>query len=332
MSAPSFTFVLPALNAAGPLFERALRSIREQRYPPDRVEVIVADGGSSDDTRAVADLHDARVIENPNRLAEWGVKEGMNRASGDIVVIFAADNELVDAGWLERVGGLFERNQGLSAVFGRLVSGQDDPPLNKYMELIQSEPLNWFLNRNLEWYLERDARTVDGFVLFEVDPARPLIWGANGLAVRRVHAQQAWARQGYVADVDAFHGMVRDGHRLVAYTCEPYCYHHQVATLRDLRHKWLRNAGQHLVQQAPARELDWVVQPGFRLRAVLWTLYSTIPLVSSADAVRRAISDRSVYWLYHPVASLLQTATYAQALATSQAGRALVREALTRPR
>src|SRR5438105_8122615 len=125
MSTPSFTFGLPALNAAGPLFERALRSIREQRYPADRVDIIVADGGSTDDTRALARAYGANVIENPNRLAEWGVKEGMNRAAGDIVVIFAADNELVDSGWLERVSALFETNSRLSAVFGRLVSGRD---------------------------------------------------------------------------------------------------------------------------------------------------------------------------------------------------------------
>jgi hypothetical protein len=233
---------------------------------------------------------------------------------------------------LQRVGKLFEREPRLSAAFGRLVSGADDPPLNKYIELIQSEPLNWFLNRNLEWYLERHSVGPDGFALFEVDPARPLIWGANGLAVRREHALPAWSREGYVADVDAFHAMVRAGHRLVAYKPGPYCFHHQVTTLGDLRRKWLRNAGQHLVREASARELDWVLVPGFQGRALLWTVYSLVPLVSGADAVRRALRDRSIYWLYHPVASLLQTITYAQALTSSRSGRALVKRALARQR
>src|SRR2546423_8785965 len=185
MSQPSFTFVMPTLNASGPLFERALASIRQQNYPPERVEIVIADGGSTDDTRDVAERCGARVIENPNRLAEWGVKEGMAQASGEIVVIFAADNELPEPGWVQLVADIFEREPRLSATFGRLVSGADDPPLNKYIELIQSEPLNWFLNRNLDWYLDRHSPGSDGFALFEVDPRRPLIWGANGLAVRR---------------------------------------------------------------------------------------------------------------------------------------------------
>jgi glycosyltransferase involved in cell wall biosynthesis len=320
--------VLPALNASGPLFERALTSIREQNFPREQVEVIVADGGSTDDTREVALRYDARVVDNPNRLAEWGVKEGMLSATGDIAVIFAADNELVGRNWLERVGRLFARDSRLSAVFGRLVSGADDPSLNKYIELIQSEPLNWFLNKNLEWYLARHPPGPDGFARFEIDPLRPLVWGANGLALRRADALHAWTRPGYVADVDAFHTMISAGHRLVAYTPGPYCFHHQVASLRDLRRKWSRNAQQHLVRQAEDRELSWVLVPGFRKRAFLWGLYSFLPIVSGADALRMLVRDRSIYWLYHPAATLLQALTYAEALSTSRDGRRLLKRAL----
>jgi len=328
-SRPSFTYVLPALNAAGPSFERALGSIRSQTYPRDLVEILVADGGSTDSTRSDAERHGARVIENPNHLAEWGVKEGVLVATGEIVVVFAADNELVGDNWLERVAARFERDAQLAAVYGRLVSGADDPPLNKYVELIQSEPLNWFLNRNLETYL-RGAATSDGFATFDVDPARPLIWGANGLAVRRAWALPIWARAGYVADVDAFHAMVRAGHSRVAYTMGPFVYHHQVATLGDYRRKWRRNATQHLVAQADTRELDWVLVPGFRRRALLWAIYSIVPVFSVADALRLALRDRSLYWLYHPAVTFLQAVTYVQAFAESTGGREMLRRALLR--
>lgn len=330
MPRPTFTFVLPTLNASGPLFERALTSIRAQDYPQELVEILVTDGGSADDTRVVAEAHGARVLENPERLAEWGVKVGILAAAGEVTVVFAADNELVGSDWLSRVARRFEGDPQLAATFGRLVSGPNDAPLNKYIELIQSEPLNWFLNRNLESYLNSAETDEDGFARFEVDPQRPLVWGANGLAVRTQWARPIWAREGYVADVDAFHRMIQAGHGRVAYHSGPYCYHHQVVRLTDLRRKWLRNSQQHLVHQAETRDLDWVEVPGFRLRAILWLVYSLLPPISITDALRRAIRDRSAYWLYHPAATFLQAATYAQALLLSGAGRRLVSRSLLR--
>ena len=124
--------------------------------------------------------------------------------------------------------------------------------------------------------------------------------------------------------------MVRAGHSRVAYSPGPFVYHHQVATLGDFRRKWRRNATQHLVSQSATRDLDWVLVSGFRRRAVLWGIYSVIPVFSTADALRRAVRDRSVYWLYHPAATFLQALTYAEALAATDEGRSLLRRALLR--
>jgi glycosyltransferase involved in cell wall biosynthesis len=325
---PRVSFLVPTLNAAE-LLPRALASIRRQMYSQDRVEIIIADGGSQDKTRAVArDDFGARVIENPNRLAEFGVKEAMLHTTSELVVVFAADNELVGDDWLDRVVTRFEGDEQLAAVYGRLVSGEDDPALNKYVELIQSDPLNWFLNRNLDAYLAAGTEDPDGGIAFEVSRQLPVIWGANGLVLRAEWARPHWDRDGYVADVDAFHAMVRAGHSRVVYYPRAFCYHHQVATLGDMRRKWIRNTRGHLFAQASDRDLGWVAVPGFRLRMALWLVYSLVPMVSLADALRRAVTTPSRYWLYHPAASFLQTVTYAEALVRDRAGRRVLRSLL----
>jgi glycosyltransferase involved in cell wall biosynthesis len=324
---PVVTFVIPALNAES-LLGRALASIRRQDYPQDSVEVIVADGGSTDRTGEVAASFGARILDNPERLAEFGVKVGILAAGGELVVIFAADNELVGTTWLSRVVARFEEDPELAAAYGRLISGSDDPALNKYVALIQSDPLTWFLNRNLERYLQDRRPDPDGGYSFEIDPDYPLVWGANGLVLRTAWARPHWQQEGYVADVDAFHGLVRAGHRRVVYYPDAFCYHHQIGTLADFRRKWLRNLRHHLVAQAGSRDLSWVLVPGFRRRALLWLPYSLLLPVSLADSLRRAVGERSQYWLFHPVVSFLQTLTYAQALLVDRAGRALIRSAL----
>jgi glycosyltransferase involved in cell wall biosynthesis len=317
--------VVPVLDAEK-ILPRALESIRDQRYPQHRVEIVLADAGSVDATREVGERFGAVVVGNPRGLAEFGVKEGIRVAHGELVVIFAADNELVGSDWLEHVTARFEADDALAAIFGRLVSADGDPALNKYVELIQSDPLNWFLNRNLVQYLRASRREPDGAAIFDVDPRRPLIWGANGLALRTAWIRPYWLRPGYVADVDAFHRLIQDGRRRVAYYDRAYCYHHQVATFGDLRRKWRRNLEKHLVAQAENRDLSWFTVQGFRLRLALWLVYSLIPAVSLADAVRRALVQRSWHWLFHPPAAFLQTITYASVIARdSEARRVFIR-------
>ena len=54
------SFVIPVRNDARRL-HRCLASIAANCYPPDRIEIIVADNGSQDDSAAVAGQAGARV-------------------------------------------------------------------------------------------------------------------------------------------------------------------------------------------------------------------------------------------------------------------------------
>lgn len=71
--------------------ERCLRSVLAQDYPPDRLEVLVADGRSTDATRAIVEriaAEDPRVVlvDNPGRLQAEGMNEAIRRARGEVIV------------------------------------------------------------------------------------------------------------------------------------------------------------------------------------------------------------------------------------------------------
>jgi glycosyltransferase involved in cell wall biosynthesis len=305
----SVSFVIPTLNASLYL-ERCLKSIRNQEYPAELVEILILDGGSVDSTPGLALKYGCRVIENKKRLAEYGVQLGMLNARGELSVIFAADNELVGNDWLKRVAGVFNADKNISALWGRLASGENDPALNKYFALIQSDPLNWFLNSNLKKYLAEPVGKIDGFVLFRAYPDKPLVWGANGLVYRADKIRDIWSQEGYLGDNDAFQYMIEKGNNKVAYFTGPFVYHHHVARIRDWVKKWRRNFREHLLDKYSTRNMRWVFKGNFKAKLFLWALYSALPLAAFAHSLYLSARDRNIYWLLHAPVSCVQFYTY----------------------
>ena len=70
--------------------EACLASVLDQDYPPDRYEVIVADGGSTDRTRAIVEstsvLHpNVRLIDNPGRTQAHGLNLAILASRGEFI-------------------------------------------------------------------------------------------------------------------------------------------------------------------------------------------------------------------------------------------------------
>jgi polysaccharide deacetylase family protein (PEP-CTERM system associated) len=87
---PVVTVAVPCLDEAG-YVEPCLRGIFEQDYPRDRLEMIVADGGSRDGTREILERMAReeprlRVVDNPDRLQAPGLNRIIREARGDVIV------------------------------------------------------------------------------------------------------------------------------------------------------------------------------------------------------------------------------------------------------
>ena len=89
---PFVSVIMPVRNEADFLAE-SLGAVLSQDYRSDRMEVLVADGMSTDGTRQiVADLaaqhpqHSVRVVDNPGRIVAKGLNAALDAAKGDVVV------------------------------------------------------------------------------------------------------------------------------------------------------------------------------------------------------------------------------------------------------
>ena len=87
---PRVTIAMPAYNEEK-YIETCIASVQAQDYPADRIEILVADGRSTDKTRdilATLSAADPRIkmIDNPARLQAAGLGQIVKEAQGDVIV------------------------------------------------------------------------------------------------------------------------------------------------------------------------------------------------------------------------------------------------------
>jgi len=122
--APILTVIIPAYNE-GPMVGKAIDSVVAADYARDRLEVIVVDDGSRDDTwdhiQQAAGRHAGIVTAlqfAKNRGKRAALEAGFRRARGEIVVTIDSDS-VIDKAALLAMAGPF-RNPRVGAVAGKV--------------------------------------------------------------------------------------------------------------------------------------------------------------------------------------------------------------------
>lgn len=226
MKTPSISIVTPTLNAAAVLRQYA-RAIVAQDYPKTKLEVIIADGGSTDDTLPLARKQfkgtgiTLKILENPLKTGEAGKAVGLRAARGELVLFLDSDNILVGTSWLRRMVEPFGDRAIVGAEPWQFAARKQDGYITRYTaHLGMSDPLSYFLG-NYD-HLSVLSGRISGLPLaitnrgrylsFPIDPnALPTI-GANGAMIRR--KLFAGFSDDYLFDIDVLYEKVRQGKKM----------------------------------------------------------------------------------------------------------------------
>jgi glycosyltransferase involved in cell wall biosynthesis len=324
-SLPLVSFIIPTYNAEKTL-KMCLDSIFVQKYPENKVEVLVIDGGSLDKTREIAGKYPVKILNNPLRLEDGprgGKAIGVKNARGEFLCFLDSDNFLSSDRWLRKMIQPFVDDAEVVACETSRFRKRGDSAVNRFcsslvLQTKNKDPFIPFTRKVEKTLLKKTAQCV----IYSTKNAPPYV--ANGTIVRKEIIDRLG---GFDFDTDLAARMINAGYVRFAESLDAGIYHSYVMSNTALLKKAIKRARLFIffsgsrkgvvANYLPSNGQEWSAQ----LRGILSNLIIISPLMFALKKMRK---DPDYAWLYYPITSLLVPTTYAIVLLTSPKGRALL--------
>lgn len=138
-----FSIVMATYNSEKTI-DKALASIRKQKFAQEEIEVIVVDGGSTDSTRKIAYKYNAIVLDNPYRLPEPAKMIGLKYASGKYLCIMDSDEEIANDTFFMKRKLVLEKYKELKCLIMGLATPKKSNPCCYYINSV-GDPFSCFV-------------------------------------------------------------------------------------------------------------------------------------------------------------------------------------------
>lgn len=213
---PEVSIITPTLNSERTL-KLCLSSIVNQSYL-GKVEIIIADGGSTDNTLKIAKEFGAKIYQNCLKTGEAGKAVGAKYATGEILAFIDSDNILPNKKWLEQlVEPLIKEVEVIASEPLFFTYRKKDHWLTRYFALIGAgDPLSLFIG-NYDKYsyisnkwteLNIDYIEKNHYLILNIKDKLPTI-GANGFLIRKSELKK-YPVKDYLFDIDVLKFLAKE--------------------------------------------------------------------------------------------------------------------------
>lgn len=326
---PSISIAIATHNSTRTL-SRCLQSIRDQDYPQNRIEIIIADGASRDDTRDTAIVFGAKVTAIPSsrQNAEYNKSMAIKHAKNEILAMIDHDNVLPHPGWLTRMVQPFMDSKEIVGV--ETLRYHYDPattPIDRYFALFgAADPLVWYMKKTDRlsyifdsYNLAGHARDVGDYYIVRFSEKNIPTIGANGFLVRRATLMKhAKAAPGQYFDMDVNVDLIRKGFSTYAFVKDSILHLTGYGTVWSFLGRRLLFLTQYRFNEArgTARSVRrYGSVSGRDLFRLVWAIIVCATVVIPLyDAIRgwRKIHDTA--WFLHPLLCVSFVVIYSWAI------------------
>lgn len=324
---PKISLVLLTLNGSQGV-KICLDSVKKQVYPKDKIEIIVIDNGSSDNSVEIAKKYTKKVNINHKNAYE-NRADGMRMAKGDFVfMMLEQDLELRGRNFIQKMVRPLIKDERLVASFTREYPRKDQPWVTRFISYhpSQCDPLFEFLTPSIDrTILERkNGYFLCKFIPGEIPPVSRMLY-----RVSYMKKTDAW-NQKKDFDHDTVIAAVKRGYDLFAYVPSAGIYHHHAKDLRQLINKRIRNLNNHYFPYQDKTEYKWFNSNSKLsiLKLVIWIIYANLFLPAFLRGIWRFLKFRDPVLLLEPVVTITTTDMIFWTFLTSQVGRRILSQSV----
>ncbi len=309
---PKISFCIPTYNSEKSI-GFCLDSIKSQDYPSELIEILVIDGGSTDNTLGICKKYADKILNNPYKIEEKGRALGIREASGDIIAFIDADNLLISGDFLQKMVSFFKDSD--KAVFSEpkfYYSRNDDDVVTKYISLIGADdPVAVYLGIYDRFCYFKSDWTDSPYEILSKNDTYEIIRLKNFKKMPPLGANGCFIKKNALLNIkydpfihtDVIHGLL-DNNNLFA-KVNTGLVHKQDGSLANFLGKKIRRLNRDYKELE--REYYFPIN-GIKLIILLLKCLFIFPLI--IDAIIGYKNKRHKIWLMHPLMVLLTFGTY----------------------
>lgn len=311
---PAISIIIVTFNSQRTLKD-CLKYIELQTYP-NIDEVLIIDGGSTDDTHRIANESNL-----PIRFIKGGYKDNQEarRATGvfesrnDICVFIDSDNYITSKSWLENmVAPLIKNKDIVASQTLRYSAPKDATLLNRYFGLLGgADPVAYYLGKNdrLSWafdkwnLLGKVIEENERYLIVRFDSQNLPTVGGNGIVFRRsILLKSNWEDRENFFHTDVFVDIAKLGFTKFAIV-KNEIFHNtadDIGTFLKKRKKYMEFHYRKLHKKRRYLVFDFNKYTDV-IKLLLFIFYTLTIIEPLIEAIRGYLKKKDFAWFLHPV-------------------------------
>lgn len=316
MKLPKISVITPTYNSAKTI-SLCLKSIRQQNYPQENIEIIIADGGSKDKTLdIIKDFNVSLIKIDPKKQnVEFNKSTAIKKAKNELLFMVDHDNILPNKNLLiKMIKPFLENDEMIGVETLRYHWDRNFTLLDRYFALFAvTDPLAFYLGKADRlsyiydnYYKKYDPKDLGDYFLVKFTKETMPTIGANGFMVKReVLIKNADVRPGNYFPIDVNVDLISKGFNTYAFVKDSITHlaghgnmlYYFKRRMFFVKQYYLgeKNLSMHKKRRYSVYEQDDL----FKL--ILFILISLTLIVPLLDSFRGYIKVRDIAWFIHPI-------------------------------